>query len=362
MPRWLSTASNALRGGETVDAPEPFELQCICGNPLQGLRGPRYQEVPCTRCGEHVFVLPRDPYPQPVKKAPKPKKTKKAKEPKGTAKKTKTAAPAPPPQPAVLVKEGKLLNRQKRGQGVKPVHLVISAVLLVTAATGYWLWHKRHVDALNLQLSESLAQAEAELAENNLTTAAEKYRAASAALDGLAREDADAQRIRQFSRETTAGANLALISPFEIVQDAEAHRGQQQAWDDRFQTNYAGRWLLIEALVIPPGLTKSGQFEVDYPLTVGEATVKLVADLNVFHEQFSENEARKAIFAAQLDSCLMSRSAEPAWIIELNPKSAFLWSSADMYRRVARFAADPEQAEQVDQLLRDQSALLEIEP
>jgi hypothetical protein len=41
------------------DEPEArFALTCGCGEPVEGVRGPDPQDVPCPRCGERLFILP----------------------------------------------------------------------------------------------------------------------------------------------------------------------------------------------------------------------------------------------------------------------------------------------------------------
>ncbi len=46
-------------------APATWELTCDCGERLVGFRTPQHQQVVCTRCGERLFVLPANVYPEP---------------------------------------------------------------------------------------------------------------------------------------------------------------------------------------------------------------------------------------------------------------------------------------------------------
>lgn len=45
--------------------PEPYELTCICGEPLQGVRRENSQRHICRHCGEALLVFPLDVYPPP---------------------------------------------------------------------------------------------------------------------------------------------------------------------------------------------------------------------------------------------------------------------------------------------------------
>ncbi len=73
MVNWLAKATEALRGTPPPE-PEPYEVACACTHRISGMRLPAFQVVRCNRCGNFVFVLPRDVYPKlkPKKKsAPK---------------------------------------------------------------------------------------------------------------------------------------------------------------------------------------------------------------------------------------------------------------------------------------------------
>jgi hypothetical protein len=81
MSGWLQSAAKVFgRGGpEPPPEPIPYNVACRCGHHVEGERLPRFQTVPCPRCGQLLFILPNDAYPH-----PKPKKL-------------KSSAPARPP-------------------------------------------------------------------------------------------------------------------------------------------------------------------------------------------------------------------------------------------------------------------------
>lgn len=74
MSGWLQSAAKVFgRGGpEPTPEPVPYDVACRCGHHVEGERLPRFQIVPCPRCGQLLFILPNDAYPQPKPKKRKP--------------------------------------------------------------------------------------------------------------------------------------------------------------------------------------------------------------------------------------------------------------------------------------------------
>jgi hypothetical protein len=53
-----------LSGRKRIE-PIPFEVSCVCGQSIKGIRQEAHQVMACPGCGRQVFILPRSPLPAP---------------------------------------------------------------------------------------------------------------------------------------------------------------------------------------------------------------------------------------------------------------------------------------------------------
>src|SRR5262249_5276459 len=135
--------------------------------------------------------------------------------------------------------------------------------------------------------------------------------------------------------EIGASANLAAAPLFDILREAAAS-GPGGSWSEVFRSSYRGGWVVIDAPVSRTGEASAGRkFDVDLPISQGEARAVVVAELPFFEPLLAEGSgARRIIFAAQLDDCRPDPGDESAWRIVMRPKTAFLWSTPENLARL----------------------------
>ena len=371
MARWLTKALKALdRGAPNAAAPEPFQIRCSCGVPMQGLRQPRSQRVECRRCGQPLFVLSADVYPQ-----PKPKKSRK-KRPLPIKKHPEPARQVEKPRPSVRDRlktrarnvrvnaSDSLLRAAQRQMSIfTPFRLVLLCIVALVAATMYWGWYSRAVEQAEITLNTAVQRGEAALREHDFTNAAREFQAAGESLEFLGRNDKRAQAIRQMLRESTAASQLLREPLFNIVSDAErAGREGSLGWNDGFRTHYGECWIVMQSTIERTSdMQGNPRLVIDYPLDVGGKLIVIDATLPVFEQLPLENEPRNVIFAAQLKSCRIGGSENQEWIVKLQDDTAFLWSSFDTFQALG-FETDEHAESKIHELLDEQSRLMGIEP
>ncbi len=62
---WLNRVQSWRAQPHRPAEPEPYELTCVCGETLQGVRREHSQRHICRHCGEALLIFPLDVYPQP---------------------------------------------------------------------------------------------------------------------------------------------------------------------------------------------------------------------------------------------------------------------------------------------------------
>ena len=245
MVGWLAKAAQVLR--PAPPEPQAFEVGCSCGNRLAGLRASTYQKVPCARCGNLVFVLPADVYPKPKRKKAPPKTlpAQSQHDPVLAARVAETKTPPPlsmtppterpaaaataktaPPPRAVPVEivEAAGPKRSFFRTFFSPLRLTILALLMVSAAAGYWILQTQLKESAERSLQGYLDSGEAALCGGRCPGAAQAYRNAAQAVDRLGREDTESLGIRREAAELNAIVGLSTASLLEICEDARRAR------------------------------------------------------------------------------------------------------------------------------------------
>src|SRR5579871_2886385 len=99
MPHWFSQAAHAFRPLAPA-VPVEFQLECICGRTINGVRTKERQLIVCSSCAHQLFVMPVSVYPTP--KSKKKKEAKRAQESKKeTGKSNAKPSPAKRPRRAI---------------------------------------------------------------------------------------------------------------------------------------------------------------------------------------------------------------------------------------------------------------------
>jgi hypothetical protein len=375
MTGWLAKATQVLRRHEPPE-PQAFNVPCGgCGNRVAGDRLSDFQLVSCNRCGTRVFILPWDVYPKPKVKAKKnpPKTAGKAVE-EGRSAVQVPSASHPPPRPTLLesLRERAVRFPSAASTASKtvftPIRLIALAIVAVVVGTGYFVWNSRANENARISLPVHVANGEAALHDGNLRLAAEEFQKAAAAVHRLGRDDAEARRICQKSREVTAIVGLSPVSLYEICEEAQRalHDDKsleaQRKWNDAFLQLHRGTWIVIEGtLRTLPGPDGVLQPAIRYPFPIDDAPVFIDGRLPALSGLEEHEAPRKIILAGQLASLKKEGTKTPVWMVGLNERSAFLWADRETYQVLVP-GDDPATGEETRRILNEQAAAIGIAP
>ena len=329
-----------------------------------------HQRVLCGTCGESFFILPADCYPVPAPpKSPKstPKRTE---QPAGSAADESESRPASPDVgtesgTSVAVNgspdagTGKTVGAPKRVRVVTLFRVMVVLIVSVVVTTGYWSVRVRAVDRAGVAFKDASDRGFQSLSRGEFVEASEAFQQACDALELLGRDDLEARRVRQMSRETTASASLASVSLSRIMQDVVDDGDPQQL----FRGHYSGTWVIFDTFVERKASTAARPRDViDFPLFVRGRPVVIESQLPALDKIGLSDQPRRVIFAAQLGSCRAPLGGKDAWVIQLRPKTAFLWTDRDNLRRLGFAPLDEEDDRQIDELLQAQAQTVGLSP
>jgi hypothetical protein len=401
MVHWLAKATGVLRRAAPPE-PEPYEVACACTHRISGMRLPAFQVVRCNRCGNFVFVLPRDVYPR-----PKPKKKAAPKSsPTGPPEISRAPAAAAPPLPASapgtpgrrnlaagtaeIVEKGAPTKTSEpastgstssgssseiriesveslptlRRTWFSPVRLVACAILGVVALTGYFVWQSHVKEKAALTLREHLDAGEAAFRSSKFGEAATEYQQAALAFDILGRDDAESRAVRQKAKELNAIAHLSSLSLYELCDDARlAVAAGDTKWSERFDRLHRDSWIVVEGEVVSDaGPDGTPQPLIRYPFPIDGAPVILDARLKALEPSSAVAGPQHVIFAGQLASFAEEGTKSKVWVLKLKDATAFLWSGMETYRALGLGADALRTDDETGRLLAAQAEIVGVKP
>jgi hypothetical protein len=401
MVSWLAKATEALRGTPPPET-EPYDVSCACTHRLSGMRLPAFQVVRCNRCGNFVFVLPRDVYPKiksKKKTAPKSspdvrrdsaaaplfptssdptvttvrrnlttagtaERTEVAEQPKPAA--ARAAAPvasSPGPSSEIHVDSVESLPTQ-RTSFFTPVRVVGCAIFCVVVLTGYFVWQSHVKEKAALTLREHLEAGEAAFRGAKYVEAAAEYQLASQAVDILGRDDAESRLIRQKAKELNAIAHLAPLSLYELCDEARmAMASGDTKWSERFERLYRDSWIVVDGDVVSDsGADGAPLALIRYPFAIDGATVILDARLKALEPSSPVPGPQHVIFAGQLVSFAEEGTKNRVWVLRLKDATAFLWAGGDTYRALGLGSDALRSDDDTGRLLAAQAEIVGVKP
>lgn len=375
MADWLKIPSKKKRREE--DIPEPYEIVCVCGVSLSGYRRKAPYRHACQQCDETYFILPRNSYP-----APKARKKKKQvptqqqiaefilntpfmaklrakRKQKQVARQAGEAAATTTVKPKVSPFE----LPPPRTRLITPFRGILAGIVLIVGFTGYGIIHSRNLEQASETLKTATAAGEDLLRQGDLPAANTAYLDAFVALDVLGRTDQRANEIRQTSRELQAINSQAVSPLFEIADEAVTHIKQSdtQSWKSLFDLRYAGTWIIFEASLIPLPAdpeTEEPRFRLNLPVLLDEYTLYLELTSPGFLEYLNQHPGQSLIFAAQIATFQQAADQSDTGIIELDGKTAFLWSHLDLYEQLGLQFDEFHNRNQIERLLNQQTQFL----
>ena len=351
------TNSGSSATGAVLRA-EPFDVVCACGQRHSGVRGDEYQVLECDACGRRLFVLPVCPYPEVDELAEGGRR-----KAEGERRKTKRGGQrsevggqkseirgqrsergeASDSQPSTL--NSQLDAAAPRRKLVTPLRLVVVGIVALLAATGVWQYRQSVRAQAERDFREYADRGDAALKEHDFAAAFEEYREAVAALDKLGRDDEKSRRVRQMFRESRAASGLATKALADILAEVRENSAvDPEGWQRQFQSDYAGRWFVLDTRIRRMHTDELGDYvQIDYLQAFGGRPVDLVVTGTAFDSLNLDETPRPAILAVELSSCELGGVNGDRWIVRCKPETAFLWSDYENFRALGfDVAAEPE--------------------
>jgi hypothetical protein len=323
----------------------PFEIRCVCGCAIRGVRAESRQFPVCPDCGQVLFVLPLSPYPE-VQVAPARVLS------QGGPLIAVGAEPAQKQRPPEWRREAR--RRAKRIRQIRRARLraiaraeraarfrafftrgrlvfmaVTSAVLITLSVVG-WVAYREH-------LREDFPVAKEESAEALKARDVRKARAALAraarAVRVLGIEGAEARQILQTAAELDVLDDWIDKPLDDVLADATALTTEQ--WARQFAALYQGRSVVIDTPLLPPDpddLTATG-YRLDLTIFAGTEPVRW--DLSNFKlvEKLAVERPTRLLFGARIEAIAPEPAGEPdappRWSIRFQPASGVLMTSAE---------------------------------
>jgi hypothetical protein len=395
MVNWLAKATEALRRTPVAE-PEPYEVACVCAHRISGMRTRAFQVVRCNRCGNYVFVLPRDVYPQPKPKkraAPKgasgirgestpppaspgaaPAASSRRSVVAGSAEVAAKAAPAASPASARAVSTSpdsaseiriEAIELKSRGSLFTPVRVVACAIFGVVVLTGYLVWQSQRKEKAALTLREHLDAGDAAFRALKFNEAAAEYQQAAQAVDILGRDDVESRLVRQKAKELNAIAHLSRLSLYDLCEEARLAVAEGETkWNERFDRNHRDSWVIVEGDVVTdagPDGTQQPLIRYPFPIRDG-APVILDARLKALEPRSAVAGPQRVIFAGQLVSFAEEGAKSKAWVLRLKDATAFLWTGDETYRALGLGSDALRSDEDTSRLLAAQGEIVGVKP
>lgn len=381
MSEWISKAANVFKR-DVSETPQPFEVECECGQTHTGVRRVRQQHLVCKSCGSSLFVLPHDTYPPPHT----PKTTGKKRKKKATSKPKGSETIDLAPEPVIGLETEPSVEMNGAGSGSKKLNADLAEIetesrpnILVRAFEGsvslahgfyvvfwefwtpyrklallivfilgltayYSIYQSRLRSAVN-EVKQELELGLEDLNDTNWVEARQHFEIAREAVDLLNRDDLEANSIRQYHRETTALTRLTSISLIEFAEIAEDFYVKNGAdeWQQNFKLRHRDDWYIIEGYLRPTTDSKAVddgfKLELVFPITVGNrgrtVDVQMAFPLAENLPQVTNDDVYDsgsgslAVFAVQIDECYIGTNGN--WIIRMNPSTSFFWANRATY-------------------------------
>lgn len=410
MANWFGSSAGLLKG-RAPDAPQPFEIDCECGQRHTGLRRQHHQRIICKSCGSAIFILPKDVYPAssespPVNSAkvwsdeaydnenvfdeteaevddapPKAKRKTAAKPEKKSSPPAATTTAKSPPQELPAPKPARPKRAKPQGPLITPLRLVAGAMLVIVAVTAFFVVRNQRLEDAKRRLAQSIEQFNEAVTERDWPMARNRINEVVECLDILDRHDMVALRHRQFHREIKAMNDLASSSLFDILEESDANEARNpNDWQATFNSHHAGRWLVMElparrgepikrededsdaAAVTEPELPQF-EYEFSFPISVGHKNRFVDIDLEILalDKLAWEDTGRSVVVAAQLSSMQLAADGSH-WTVTFEPSTAFLWANTETYEGVGFEFSEWNPRAELEALLAEQAVAIGIEP
>jgi hypothetical protein len=189
----------------------------------------------------------------------------------------------------------------------------------------FWLTSNRARERAEVQLKQALEESEQKFFDGQYADAYRILQTADEAIRILAVTDNRADQVRNMLRQADALSHLLDASVMHVVEAGEKviQKSGLAAWNGDFAVNYEGRWIVMQIQV--PATVQSDS-EIRYEWMVDEHSIVLDGLGTIAGWVRKKSQLNEMIFAARLQGCRRDSQAGNIWVVEFDPKSAFLWT------------------------------------
>ena len=345
-----------LQGSAEAAVAAPYEVQCVCGEPVTGVRRATWIEGECQCCLQSVFVLPANIYPstpsvpseilggsfsERLKAVVAELFPRRHKETPDTidslAPVASAATEEAEPSTAVGAAEDKVRWRLSlpsidvKGAAVRvatPFRLLMLAMVAVVAMTGYWMTYQRAIEAAHQAWLKSADDAQALLDERDFLQLELVLTTAVDAGQILGKNDPEWRGTLNLLQETQAINSIAagsLLGAFHRAYDA-APSLVDDAENVLREEAKSGAFVFDSYLRHHP--ETDDVFLMDFPATPGRHAVDVIIAVPAINDLLHANGDGRVVFAAKILSVKApAADTTDAWKLQIDPRSFVLLTS-----------------------------------
>jgi hypothetical protein len=345
MAGWLRSAAGVF-GRRPAAVPQPYVVLCPCGARVDGERTDAHQMRACPGCRRELLIFPASVYPEPKR----PPVAKRPAEPDLDLTESAPGEPlhkvaVPPPTPiqptsSRAVRSSRASRQEQvaeaaaaasetiaklRRKVFTPLKLAVLGIVVLVAVTGWYLVHRQRIAAAEGRLKETLRIAEESLQDRVWERADEFHRESVRLMDFLGREDSQARRVRQLSREVGVIVNLLPKNLADLVDEATGDEwgAGDLTWDQVFRASYRDSWIVIDATV--EAAEEPGKVRIPAAVLNGDVACLIDSDLAVLEAIPAAELPCRVVIGAQFKDLRPEPGNEKLWRAVFDRETAFAW-------------------------------------
>ena len=202
---------------------------------------------------------------------------------------------------------------------------VLLAFGIIAVGMIYWVVSSQARENAEIQLKESMDIAEREFFDGHYPQAYQALLEADAALQILGVTDDRAKTVREMKRQADAASHLLDGSVMELVETAALtlRETSESQWKEDFSVNFEGRWFVMQ-LSVPDSVTERSRLNYDW--IVDGWPIQLDGLGTIATWAVKKGGMKEILCAGRLQNCRRDRKAGNVWVVEFDPRSAFLWT------------------------------------
>ncbi|MDG2130228.1 MAG: hypothetical protein P8K08_19675 [Fuerstiella sp.] len=340
-----------LQGSAEAAVAVPYEVRCVCGQPVSGMRRTTWIEGECQSCYQSVFVLPTNVYPstpsvpseflggtfshrlvavvaelfppseqQAVDDSNRPVSSAEVADTERAADTERSQEDVRwrPSLPSFHVKTAVL-------HLVTPFRLLMLAMVTVVALTGYWMTYQWAVEAAHRAWLKSADDVQVQLERRDFLQMETVLLAAVDAGRILKKSDPEWRGTLNLLQETQAINSIApgsLLSAFQQAYDSEGSLVNDAEILVREQAN-SGTFVFDSFLHAHP--SSDNLFLMDLPATPGRHSVEVTIAVARIKDLLDAGGDDRVLFAGRICSVAApSSDSRHTWKLQIDPGSFVL--------------------------------------